>query len=70
MVIAVGTGMGVGFLVAPRSQNDFSVIPLEGGHILMSPFAPGNPRFAEEQSLFEFTSKFLFVHFDLIVIFK
>ena len=44
LVVAVGTGMGVGLLMALPEEEDFVVLPLEGGHILLSAVPPQSGR--------------------------
>eukprot|EP01096_Ripella_sp_DP13-Kostka_P007179 TRINITY_DN2609_c0_g2_i2.p1 TRINITY_DN2609_c0_g2~~TRINITY_DN2609_c0_g2_i2.p1 ORF type:complete len:391 (-),score=152.65 TRINITY_DN2609_c0_g2_i2:49-1221(-) len=62
LVIAIGTGLGVGLLMS-LDKNDgenLTVLPLEGGHILLSPSAPSDQNHAEEEELLAFASNLLY----------
>jgi len=54
-VLAAGTGLGVG-LLSKLTGQPFRVIPLEGGHGLITPSGKGTPDYEEEHKLLEFLS--------------
>jgi glucokinase len=62
LVLAIGTGLGVGLLVAPYKApaNVFEVLPMEFGHTLITPLGPNHPVQKEESDLFAFLSKKLY----------
>jgi len=57
LVVAVGTGMGVGLLMALPEEQDFVVLPLEGGHISLSAIPPASDRYDEDSDLLDHVSQ-------------
>eukprot|EP01095_Lingulamoeba_sp_RSL-Kostka_P000521 TRINITY_DN10801_c1_g3_i1.p1 TRINITY_DN10801_c1_g3~~TRINITY_DN10801_c1_g3_i1.p1 ORF type:complete len:412 (+),score=163.79 TRINITY_DN10801_c1_g3_i1:148-1383(+) len=63
LVLAVGTGLGVGLLISLNNvtnDDSFHVIHLEGGHLLMNHLPPSHEFYEEERRLFKFLSKNLY----------
>jgi len=60
LVIAVGTGMGVGLLMALPGQNNFVVLPLEGGHILLNSSPFNHVKKKEEEEMLNYISNSLY----------
>eukprot|EP01113_Clastostelium_recurvatum_P012232 TRINITY_DN1632_c0_g1_i5.p1 TRINITY_DN1632_c0_g1~~TRINITY_DN1632_c0_g1_i5.p1 ORF type:complete len:430 (+),score=95.96 TRINITY_DN1632_c0_g1_i5:178-1290(+) len=58
-VLSAGTGLGVGLLVKLPGM-DFQVLPLEGGHGLISPGGKGSPDYDQEHKLLEFLGQKLY----------
>merc|ERR1712137_39424 len=56
LVIAVGTGMGVGLMMALPKEDDFLVLSLEGGHVLLSSTSVNSERRKEESRMLKFVS--------------
>merc|ERR1712137_123631 len=54
LVCAIGTGMGVGLMMALNGSNDFVVLPLEAGHIQFNPCSMSDPRREEENQMIQF----------------
>lgn len=61
LVVAAGTGMGVGLLMALPEEEDFVVLPLEGGHISLSAVAPGSDRHDVDRDLLDRVSQSVYV---------
>jgi hypothetical protein len=49
--------MGVGLLMALPEQDDFVVLPLEGGHVLLNNSSLNSENREEEREMLEFMSK-------------
>lgn len=62
LVIAVGTGMGVGLIMALGDRKEFVVLPLEGGHILLSKSPVKHCRREEEDRMVNYITDELFVY--------
>jgi len=56
LVMAVGTGMGVGLMMALPKEEDFVVLSLEGGHVLLSSAPVNHERRKEESRMLKFVS--------------
>jgi len=57
LVIAVGTGMGVGLMMALPRAEDFIVLSLEGGHVHLSSAPANHERHEEESKMLKFISQ-------------
>ena len=66
LVMAVGTGMGVGLMMALPKEEDFVVLSLEGGHVLLSSAPVNHERRKEESRMLKFVSCHMYVFLDYI----
>jgi glucokinase len=60
LVLAAGTGLGVGLLTHQHGASDFHVLPLEGGHMLLNTVGVNHALYAEEQDLLQFVGRKLY----------
>ncbi|KAL6064298.1 putative Group A glucokinaselike [Balamuthia mandrillaris] len=63
LVLAVGTGLGIATLLSLRRspvRGGFQVMPMEFGHVAISPVGPANAAYAEETRLLEYISEKLY----------
>jgi len=62
LVLAIGTGLGVGLLISPYKApiNVFDVLAMEFGHTFITPLGPGHPDKKEETDLLAYLSQKLY----------
>lgn len=56
LVLAMGTGLGTGVLVAKRGKQDHEVLALEFGHTFMNRLGIKNAEYEQESKIVEYIS--------------